>query len=415
LTDSVEKYGAALNDYLGEVGLIGPGTIGNFDGRQFLITAKRVAVPTYNTFIRQDWLEALNLPIPANRDQFFDTMVAFRDQIPALFPDLPRVIPYTMATNIPWNVGNIIDSFIDQTMDAETRFVYDTGYTGSASSLLYPGFKEGMRYVNRMWNENLIDPEFSIYSDFATPENLIMQGIVGAYTSNYEHPLRPTPGVLNQLRENHPGALLVPIGDSFPNAQGVPFKQIYNPWGIFNMVPIFRAEKADAAIQYLNLLAMDEHRLFLTVGEEGVHHTMGADGIPSMHVLENDRRMFTSPNNLDLAMIVNGIDFRDDSKNARTLAKSFDAEWEHIFEQCFVMGMNHGGLLNPIAAPPTEAEGRHGSNLQDLRQALLVGVVTASAANFDSVFDAAIAEFLASGGQEVVDQRQAYWNEFLAG
>ena len=52
-----------------------------------------------------------------------------------------------------------------------------------------------------------------------------------------------------------------------------------------------------------------------------------------------------------------------------------------------------------------EPETEVGSSLTSKRDALLTKAVTAAEADFDSVFDAGMADYLASGGQDIIDER----------
>jgi len=80
LTDALNQYGADLKKYLGDELL----NYGRFDGRQYAIPAKRVIQARAGTFIRKDWLEKLNLPVPETTEQFYETLKAFKEKILAM-------------------------------------------------------------------------------------------------------------------------------------------------------------------------------------------------------------------------------------------------------------------------------------------------------------------------------------------
>lgn len=402
LTDAIAKYGSNIKSYLGEEVL----QYGRFDDKQYIIPAKRISRAMYTTYMRKDWLDALNLPIPTNHDEFYNALVAFKEKNPG---NVEQVIPYGCASDIPWHVGTIVDSFIDTAnLTEEEIFVLGIDAASSATTMLYPGFKEGIRYVNKMYNAGLIDPQFPLYKDFAPVDDLIARGSVGAFTANYDWPIRTTPGDYNNLKANVPTAELVPV-DCFPNAEGKNLKQLYLPTGIYNFVPA-SSNNVEGAVKYLDFLCQDEVRTYITTGEEGVNHTKDADGIPVMINLQNDPRMMNSPNNLDYAVIVNGVDLGDPTKNIKVLSKSYEAGYEDVFVKAYDIALKDALVFNNKLIP-FQSEAQFSTTLGDKRKAILANAVTTSTANFDSVYDAGIQEWLSMGGQQCMDERKAFWDE----
>ena len=400
LTDLVAQYGPNIQRYLGDEVL----SYGQFDGRQFMIPAKRISRAMYTTYMRKDWLDALNLPVPTNRDEFYNALAAFKDKNPG---NVEQVIPYGAASDVPWHVGTIVDSFIDPNMTDEQRFVLGVDASSSATDLLYPGFKEGIAYLNKMYNAGLIDSQFPLYKDYAPTDDLISRGVVGAFTANYDWPMRTTPGIYNNLKQNVPTAELVPV-DCFPNADGKNFKQLYLPTGIYNFVPA-SSENVTSAVKYIDFLCQDDIRTFITIGEEGVHHNKDENGIPVMLNLKNDPKMMNSPNNLDYAMIVNGVDLGDPAKNVMVLSKSYEAGYEDLFVQAYNIAMKDAEVFNSLIIP-FESAAQFSTTLNDKRKEILANAITTSEANFDAVYDAGLAEWMSMGGQQCVDERQAYWD-----
>ncbi len=402
LTDAIEKYGSNIKSYLGEEVL----QYGKFEDKQYIVPAKRISRAMYTTYMRKDWLDALSLPVPTNLDEFYNSLVSFKEKNPG---KVEQVIPYGCASDVPWHLGTIVDSFIDTaSLTEEKAFVLGVDAASSATTMLYPGFKEGIRYANKMYNAGLIDPQFPLYKDYAPVDDLIARGSVGAFTANYDYPIRTTPGVYNNLKANVPTAELVPV-DCFPNAEGKNLKQLYLPTGIYNFVPA-SSKNVEGAVKYLDFLCQEEVRTYITTGEEGVNHTKDENGIPVMINLKNDPRMMNSPNNLDYALIVNGVDLGDPSKNVAVLSKSYEAGYVDVFVKAYDIGMKDAIVFNNKIIP-FQSEAQFSTTLGDKRKEILANAITASVANFDSVYDAGIQEWLSMGGQQCMDERQAYWNE----
>lgn len=398
LTDLIEQHGPTVKSYLGDEIL----SYGKFDDRQYMIPAKRIARGTYVTYMRKDWLDALDLPVPETKQEFYDALVAFKEKNPG---KVEQVIPYAAASDIPWHVGTIVDSFIDPNLSEEDVFVKAVDAPGQGQALLYPGFKEGIRFINKIYNAGLLDPQFPLYKDYQPVDDLISRGVVGAFTHNYDYPIRTSPGVYNNLKNNVPEAELVPV-DCFENAEGKKVKQMYLPTGIYNFVPA-SSKNAEAAVKYFDFLC--RNHTYLTIGEEGVNHEKDSEGIPVMINLQNDERMMNSPNNLDYALIVNGVDLGDPDKNVKVLSKSYESGYEDIFVQAYNISMNDALVFNPLIIP-FASEAQFAATLNDKRKEILAGAITAPENQFDAVYDAGLQEWLNMGGQQCLDERKAYWD-----
>ena len=400
LTDAVEQYGPNIKSYLGDEVL----SYGKFDDKLYMIPAKRIARGMYTTYMRKDWLDALNLPVPKTLDEFYNALAAFKEKNPG---KVEQVVPYAAASDLPWHAGTIVDSFIDPKMTDEEKFVLAVDSTNTGSTLLYPGFKDGIRYLNKMYNAGLIDPQFPLYKDFAPSDDLISRGIVGAFTANYDYPMRTTPGIYNNLKSNVPSAELIPV-DCFPNAEGKNVKRMYLPTGIYNFVPA-SSKNVEGAVKYFDFLCQEKVRTYLTTGEEGVNHKKDENGIPVMINLKNDPRMMNSPNNLDYALILNGVDLGDPEKNVLVLSKSYEPGYEEIFKQAYDISIKDAVVFNELIVP-FESEAQYATTLSDKRKEILANAITASEDKFDGVYDAGVKEWLSMGGQQILDERQAYWD-----
>ena len=403
LTDLIDQYGSTIKSYLGDEVL----ATGQFDGRQYMVPAKRISRAMQNTFMRKDWLDALGLPIPQNMDDLYEAMKAFKEKNPG---NVDNVIPYSVhRTGFVGSVQQIIEAFIDpNAMSDKDRFVLAVEQDNNALGLLYPGFKEGIRYFNRMYNDGLLDPEFVLIAQYQDVETKIMRGDVGCWGSNYEEPIRTSPGVYNQLKEEVPDAEIITL-DCFVNPDtGNKVRQMYRANGIYNFVPA-SSKNIEGAVKYLNWLCQDDVHTYLVIGEEGINHNKDAEGIPVMINLQNDPRMMNSPNNLDYALVLNGVDLGNHEKNLKAISKSYEEQYVDWFMDAYRIATVNAVVYNPLLVP-MEAEAQYIPSLNDKRHEILAAAITAKVADFDSVYDAGIQEWLSIGGQACVDEREAYWN-----
>ena len=109
-------------------------------------------------------------------------------------------------------------------------------------------------------------------------------------------------------------------------------------------------------------------------------------------------------------MIVNGVDLGDPTKNVKVLSKSYEAGYEDVFVKAYDIALKDALVFNNKLIP-FQSEAQFSTTLGDKRKAILANAVTTSTANFDSVYDAGIQEWLSMGGQQCMDERKAFWDE----
>ncbi|NLI59869.1 MAG: extracellular solute-binding protein [Clostridiales bacterium] len=392
LTDALNEHGGRLKEYLGDELL----TYGQYDGKQFAIPAKRVIQARAGTFIRKDWLEKLDLPVPETTEEYYQTLKAFKEENPG---DVDRVVPYGMTHDVDYVAYGFFEAFLEDVSDKDYYVKY---------RLFLPGWKEGARYLNQLYNEGLISPEFPLDKDGKMLDEDIVRGYVGSYGGNYDLALRNVPGHNVNLKQNFPDAEFVAC-DPFTNKYtGKHQKELYDPAGIRIIVPKTSQEKVDAVIKYLDWMTDPDVMFFLQFGEENLHHTM-EDGLPRLNQVEGEK-MMPSLQNIDYTLIVNGIDLADKDKTIRANAFSYP-ENEHLFEEAYNLGMRDG-YVNPGAGLiPTDAESKHAKVLDDKELEIYAKSITAKPEDFDQVWDSLIEEYLTAGGQDVMDQRAELWDQ----
>lgn len=233
-------------------------------GQLFAVRARRSNVAMMNIFMRKDWLDTLGLPVPTNPDEFFNALVAFKERNPG---GVDNVAPFMMHKGL---ARPILEMFIDPNILAEDLWINTVG----AEYMYVPGYKEGARFLNRMYNAGLVDPDFPLYgsSDIISP---IASGRVGAFedacVNIYQEPRYST-----GLQEIIPNAEFVPV-DAFP------FRISYDVAGLSIFIPK-SAKNPEGAMRYFNWLAKFENYNFLQIGPEGVTHDL-VNGLPKMRVM----------------------------------------------------------------------------------------------------------------------------------
>lgn len=386
LSPLLEQHGSGLKQLLGEEIL----SHGRIQGTQFAIPAKRVLTARSTTLIREDWLREAGLPLPETTEDFYRALRAMKEN--RLQKSGETIYPYGHIDD--YHTAPLRYSFWDWNQITKEDLYAEPGWT-------MPGNKEAFRFLNRLYHEGLIDPDFHLDRFAQQFQKDLVKGRVGAATPNTNEPVYM--GYLAELLRNDPGAILTPI-DPFTNANGKKTKPILESTGMYIMVPK-TSNNAEAAVKYLNWMAQPENIITLQNGVEGVTYRM-EEGVPvTLENEEADRLLF---NYFDYCLILNGkyVSSSDDRLNLK--ANASNAKFEEFTRKSVEYGMNDG--IEPPRIPAIlPSEIRYSAFLGEKNEEIFVKVITADPAEFDAVYDEEVAEYLMMGGQQVREEKhQAY-------
>ncbi|MBW7457940.1 extracellular solute-binding protein, partial [Paenibacillus sepulcri] len=208
LDDLINQYGPNLKKYLAP-------TLdrGKVEGVQYSIPGRRVNTGKYENLIRQDWLDKLGLPMPKTTEEVYQTLKAFKEKDPGQTGG--KVIPLGFSLT-PASIEPIVWSFIQDGLTDEQRYTLSEsmGYP-----LLLPGHKDAVEFLNKLYNEGLMSPDFALDKDEKQVFQDVMTGKVGMYSDNLGNSYNATPGIAKVLTQNVPDAKLVPV-DPYTNNAG---------------------------------------------------------------------------------------------------------------------------------------------------------------------------------------------------
>jgi putative aldouronate transport system substrate-binding protein len=352
-----------------------------------------------NTFIRKDWLDKLGLALPTTEEEFYNCLVAFRDNAETLLgADADKMVPYSTSTDIGWRNDLLSISKVPENVDDATLYVY--GYDDR--HLLYPSYKEGIRVLNKWYNEGLVWKDFGLYTDSTAEDDMMKAGYVGAFIHNWDYPFRNNDDSIeaNLVRNVGPDAAFVAV-DCFKNDAGITRKYLADRIDRKVFFPATNKEPL-ASLLYVNFISNAETIKFLQTGKEGVNHEITADGAYKTLAATGEWVM-NSGMNIDYTITVNGLYLGEATDASRALNySSVPAE--------IVVGAHEAAIANGRTAKHYNvgdimAETDVGTSLTSKRDALLTQAVSASVDQFDAVYDAGMADYLASGGQAIIDER----------
>jgi len=375
---------------------------GAWNGHKWAVAAKRTLLARSTTFIRKDWMDRLGLPLPTTRDEWYQALQAFKANDPGATGG--RVIPFEFQgagmDGIDGNAGTLMQSFITAMSDE------DRAVLGGSARWMQPGYRDGMRYLNKLYNEGLLGPGFLQDKDGTQYRKDVVQGLTGSMIQNWDDPYRASPGLQAELAAAVPGALYVPI-DPFPDYQGRTTKPLQNPNGLYVFNPRF-SRNGVAAVKYLEWMSNPDVYGFLTNGIRGVHYTDEVDGLPVNYV-DQDRLPDSQKTHwLDFCPILNGREFGSNEKNAQaaSLGPGYSPGYAEQLKQSYIYGMKDGEF--PFHWQVTiEAEGKFGGILKQKSAEIWVKCISCRPEEFDALYDSMVKQWLFLGGQTVIDGKRA--------
>ena len=234
-------------------------------------------------WINQKWLDNLGLATPTTTEEFYQVMKAFKEQDANGNGDPNDEIPLSTSKN---GVSAMIDGFLMapfQLTPMTTRMYVDNGVVTYAP--IQEGYREGLRFLNKMYAEGLINPE-SFTQQSSNQVNVNENGeetVIGAFLA-----MRPgyaTNMAADGARKWEEYRILAPL--TGPTGQCI---SDWNPYVMYQTGMCFipaGAKNPEAAFRLVDYLATKEGSIRSSFGVEGVHWRkategeVGLDGEPS--------------------------------------------------------------------------------------------------------------------------------------
>jgi len=362
-----------------------------------------------NTFVREDWLNKLNLKEPTNLQEFESMLYAFKNNAQVLLgSEANQMIPFSISFDVGWRADHLLAAFVPNDMTDKEGYIrgFDDRH------ILYPGIKEGVRVLNKWYNEGLIWKDFNLYgSGDSTEDNLMKAGYVGSFIHNWDYPYRNgDEGIhANLQRLVGPEAGFIAVA-AFKNDAGVYRKFLSHPIDRKVFFPSTNDEPL-ASLLYLDWISNLENRKFLQIGEEGVNHEITADGAVKMLSATGDKIM-NSPSNIDYTITINGLDLGDPKLTAKSLSLNYPGVDPRYIEKAWPLSTKDGRIIPQFNVGEIKAEEGMGPALSQKRDTFLVQAVSCPPDQFDAVFDAGMQDYLNSGGQAIIDERTEKYAQF---
>ena len=227
------------------------------DGHIYYLPIMFEGATSYGWFVRQDWLDKLNLKVPTNAEELHTVLSAFRNQDPN---------GNGLKDEIPFFDGPKLKAFYPM-WDAR-----NTWYSKNGKVVFGPyeeNYKTAVKNLAQWYAEELFDPE--IMTRAGSLISKALSDNVGGMTHGW---IGSTCGYNDTLKDSIPGfnfQVIAPPG-------GVEVDRRY-PCGNYGWGISASSKNIELALRYMNFWFTEEASRMVNYGKEGVHYDM-VDGKP---------------------------------------------------------------------------------------------------------------------------------------
>ena len=163
---------------------------------------------------------------------------------------------------------------------------------------------------------------------------------------------------------------------------------------------------------YLDWISDPEHIHYLQTGDEGVTHTVTADGAIAIQPATGDAIM-NSGMNIDYTITCNGLKLISEELTNKSRALNYPGIDAADVLSAHTIANTDLRIGKNVNVGAIEAEEGVGDTLSSKRDIVYDNAVVASVADFDSVWESGLSDYLAAGGQAIIDERTAKWEQFF--
>lgn len=332
LNDLIDKYAPNYKKYLDTHPEIRKNVTAE-DGNIYYFTMLRVD-PTLRVFmgpqIRKDWLDKLQLPVPTTTDELYQVLKAFKEKDPNGNGKADE-IPYSGVKfkDTEFGIGKLLWPF-----GVHYSFYQDNGQVKFGP--LEPGFKEGMLFIQKLYKEGLLDPDY-VLLDRSKLDGKVMNHQVGAL---YHYQMQK---FMDTMRPKDPNFNIVAMPHlKGPNGTQSMFEEQY----IHSTVPsnsaaITTANKNPAeTVKWLDYAYSEEGHMLFNFGVEGQTYNM-ENGTPVYTdlIMNNPDGLIKSAAMGKYIMALNGWPMAQDPGYFNQMMPDFSIEAINVWKNVATSGI----------------------------------------------------------------------------
>ncbi|RED51882.1 carbohydrate ABC transporter substrate-binding protein (CUT1 family) [Cohnella lupini] len=260
----IEKYSTTLKKYLQDHPELKPAM--TINGKMYAVTSKRSIETIANNgmWIRQDWLDKLQLKAPTTIEELIEVAKKFKDEDPDGNGE-DDTVP------IVFN-GNAVQVMRAFFFTNEYQWYLEDGQLKYGRTL--DRYKDALAFHKSLFDQDLIDKEYITDSNFQRARQLWTTGKAGIYFANWS-----MDNEIRDLKTNVPTAKLAPL-ESVASQYGK--NGLYQELAS-NVLIAFNSDmpedKIETAVKFLDWM-LETGWYSMKFGEKDVHYKLVNDEVP---------------------------------------------------------------------------------------------------------------------------------------
>ncbi len=388
LTDAYAKYGADIANFCAEAQ-----PIGEVDGKRFAVMKQRgTANARHTSYIRQDWLDELNMELPTTKEELGEYLYAVKEA----------------GLGIPWAMSgrgdtekmylNFVGSYVPLE-DERKAYIYNEAYMAVA-----PEAKEGLKVLNQWYNDGLITQEFP--TDTAEDAFLadVSNGKVGFVLDDTTHIWDPTQVLNNAV--GHETFVPIMCFDLPDGSYRTPYEFRH---AMYVMVPSASSDKAEACMKYLNWMADPAVAVNIRYTPDHETDERGV-ALDLTEEVRNEKGYPGTPDDLSIMNLnfewVNDYDLMSEVMYDTRTSDWVTAEWfKNYYKVC-----NTGKYIFPSYGYISEDEQTYGADVKSRMINFVYTCICCPTDQFESTYESGYKELENAGLKKILDARAAYYD-----
>lgn len=364
------------------------------DGTSYFFFAERPEAYNNVTVIRKDWLDAVNMEVPTTLEELNAAFTAWKEA--GLGKGGVSLVQNSFTCDYP---------FRDWNMSEEQHALYSDL---SVAALTWQPMHDYLKNLNYQYNNELIDTEFYLNTDDASTQADFVAGITGTYNFYISS---STP-VIDSLLQNNPDAELAYLPISARSPEGtMPQSRAFWPFGLIMGINHSTSDEERAAVfMYLEWLSNPENLFFMQNGVEGENYTLNESGLAIKNADFVGESKLSNNNNKDYwCLVTESAQYEDEALNYQANLNNWAPKgYESIVEDSYNDFKATAEYRTPDAlfSEVITSVADYKADLNEKWKELYVKCVMASEEQFEDTYTAACEEYLNSGYQTILDEKQ---------
>lgn len=372
---------------------------GVINNKQYTIPCKRVdGYDMHMAYVNTTLLSKYNLKMPTTKSELYQDMATIHKADPS-------VIGYAMASptyDVKYYEEMVL-SYAKYANDKEFQ-TWDIDDT----RLLAPGTKDGYKELNKWYNEGLISKDFALDTQ---EKQFDADATNGKVFSMLVQPTDPWGWEADAQKAN--GSYYMPtlVFENYKNEYANP---LYDPIGVYSMVPKKSEKNAQAAMQYLNWMLDDNNFNQIRSGAAIGAAQKNSDGVFVPTVSDLKTKGVTSAILNDLSLIAkSNIEYTTEQhKMVDKINNPSVPNIDKLLDQYYSIQSPKGSYNVPYIGAPGEAAGKYGSNVLNAIHSMAARVITCKESDFDSTWTTEYNNVTNSGLKEILAERDKEYDTY---